>query len=153
MSIRGTASAMIMPDSNNPPALLTKVKCEAKYEVNGQPSITLILNVNSDVLVLSFRSSGALTQSKLKLEYGSLEHVTGFARIIISGAIDGGPSESQSFTATGTWTDLLRTIDAGVSSLTLGSLWVSFLTDPRRPLRACSVVPASRLSDRCVVKP
>ncbi|KAJ7112967.1 hypothetical protein C8R44DRAFT_882008 [Mycena epipterygia] len=97
MSPRATASAIIMPDSNNPPPILTKFKCEAKYEA----PITLILNINSDVLVLSFRSSGAPTQSKLTL--GQIRLTTD-KNVIISGGIDGGPSESQSFTATGTWT-------------------------------------------------
>jgi hypothetical protein len=108
------AGASIKPDIFDPPALYGKYRLEAKFQ-SGRRTQSLVLTVNASVAVPLF-SGNALT-----LEYKEVADVTGFARIsgnigggqidfstdqgvIVSGAIDKGPRESQSFVATGEWT-------------------------------------------------
>jgi hypothetical protein len=78
-------------------------------------------NINADVAVKRFKSTGAPDQRVLSLEYGNTGQFLGYDRfngsigsgriyiktekgIKIKGTIEGGPTDGQTFVGAGTWT-------------------------------------------------
>jgi hypothetical protein len=128
MSLDATAGGMIRPD---PSGVGSKYTLEVKYQPDpsdpDSATVTKSLNINSDVNVPKFNSTGAPKDFKLRFKYENpTRSIAGFARIRgtigegkinftlsraddtvaakVAGDITGGPDETQTFVGSGTWT-------------------------------------------------
>jgi hypothetical protein len=83
--------------------------------------VPAVFNINSDVLIESFKSEGAQEMRTLSLTYTSISQAIGFQRfegtvgenkiyimlergMVVKGKIVGGPAKGQTFVGAGTWT-------------------------------------------------
>lgn len=119
------ANAKIKADVNNPnpSSIYSKYLLEMKYKTPDGDLLALVLNINADVAVTSFYSKGSEKgDMTLIVKYRTTaDDLTGFARfkgtigagriamnldngVTITGKIIGGPTVSQGFVGTGTWT-------------------------------------------------